>query len=128
MAEGPAYKKEELESVFTACIALSAMDGDISIEELKPVVEFMEVNWDQTYGDINQAVVTARDRATEILKAHSLKESLEDIASELSGSLDNAQRRAVLGLLERILHIDGEAHEFEHGLYGIFAKSFGLEH
>lgn len=124
MSGDGAYKKEDLEKIMASCIAMSTMDGDMHIEELKPVVKFIEGRWQGDYGDINQMVASAKEEAGELLKSSSLTESIGGIAGALSGSLDQAQKEAVLGLLAEVLHADGKGHDMEHAMYEIFVKKF----
>ncbi len=124
MSDQQLYKREDLEKIFSACIAMSTLDGEIHLDELKPVVSFIEGTWQSEYGDINKLSEEANERALEILKSHSLYESLGGIAESLSGSLDPGQKDAVLKLLTTVIHADGEGHEMEHGMYDIFVKKF----
>ena len=118
------YLKEDLEKILSSCIAMSTLDGEIHIDELQPVVNFIEGKWQGDYGDINQMMVSAKDGAGELLKSSSLTESIGGIAGALSGSLGQAQKDAVLGLLKEVLHADGEGHEMEHAMYDIFVNKF----
>ncbi len=124
MSGDGAYKKEDLEKIMASCIAMSTMDGEMHIEELQPVVKFIESRWQGDYGDINQMVASAKEGAGELLKSSSLTESIGGIAEALSGSLDQAQKGAVLGLLAEVLNADGKGHDMEHAMYEIFAKKF----
>ncbi len=124
MSGDGAYKKEDLEKILASCIAMSTLDGEIHIDELQPVVNFIEGRWQGEYGDINQMVASAKEGAGELLKSSSLTESIGGIAGALSGSLDQAQKGAVLGLLKEVLHADGEGHDMEHAMYEIFVNKF----
>ncbi|MCK4910423.1 MAG: TerB family tellurite resistance protein [Thermodesulfovibrionales bacterium] len=124
MSDDGAYKKEDLEKILSSCIAMSTLDGEIHIDELQPVVKFIEGRWQGDYGDINQMMGSAQKGAGELLKSSSLTESIGGIAGGLSGSLDQAQKDAVLELLKEVLHADGEGHEMEHAMYDIFVKKF----
>ncbi|HEB01611.1 MAG TPA: hypothetical protein ENI12_00075 [Nitrospirae bacterium] len=124
MSDQQQYRREDLEKIFTACIAMSTLDGEIHLDEIKPVVSFIEGRWQSGYGDINKLSEEANESALEILKSHSLYKSLGGIAESLSGSLDQGQKDAVLKLLSTVLHADGEGHEMEHGMYDIFTRKF----
>ncbi len=124
MSDQQPYRREDLEKIFSACIAMSTLDGEIHLEELKPVASFMEGAWQSGYGDINQLAAEAKESAGGILKSRSLYESLVGIAWSLSGSLEQGQKDEVLKLLSTVLHADGEGHEMEHGMYDIFVRKF----
>lgn len=118
------FSKEDLEKIMASCIAMATMDGEITKEEIHPVVEFVESNWAGDYGDINDFSAKARDGAEEILKSSSLTESITQVADSLSRSLDEEQQERVLELLSVVLHADDEGHELEHGMYNIFIQKF----
>ena len=124
MSELKTYQREVLEKIFSSCIAMSTLDGEIHLDELKPAVSFIESRWQSEHGDINEMLVQARESAGEILKSSSLSESIGGVAESLSGSMDESQKNEVLELLKIILHADGEAHDMEHGMYEIFARKF----
>ena len=124
MSDDGAYKKEDLEKILASCIAMSTLDGEMHIDELKAAANFIEDKWQGAYGDINQMMASAKESAGELLQSSSLTESIGGIAGALSGSLDQAQKDAVLGLLKEVLHADGEGHEMEHGMYDIFVHKF----
>ena len=118
------YKKEDLENILASCIAMSTMDGEMQMDELKPVVAFIEGKWQSEHGDINQMLEGAQRGAAEILKSSSLTESIGKIAETLAGSMDQTQKDAVLDLLKEVLHADGEGHEMEHAMHDIFSDKF----
>ncbi len=124
MSEDGAYKKDDLEGILASCIALSTLDGEIHIDELQPVVKFIEGRWQGPYGDINQMMASAKEGAGAILKSSSLTKSIGGVAEALSDSLDQQQKEAVLELLKEVLHADGEGHDMEHAMYEIFANKF----
>jgi uncharacterized protein YpuA (DUF1002 family) len=112
------FSKENLEKIMASCIAMATLDGEITEDEIHPVVAFVENNWKSDYGDINDFSVKARDGAEDILKSSSLTESIGEIADSLSSSLD------VLKLLSVVLHADDEGHDLEHAMYNIFTQRF----
>jgi uncharacterized tellurite resistance protein B-like protein len=118
------FSKEDLEKIMASCIAMATLDGEITEDEIHPVVAFIESNWTSDYGDINQFSAKARDGAETILKSSSLTGSIGEIADSLSRSLDEQQKESVLKLLAVVLHADDEGHDLEHGMYNIFIQRF----
>ena len=118
------FSKENLENIMASCIAMATLDGEITEDEIHPVVAFVESNWTSDYGDINDFSAKARDGAEDILKSSSLTESIGEIADSLSNSLDAEQKESVLKLLSVVLHADDEGHDLEHGMYNIFVQRF----
>jgi uncharacterized tellurite resistance protein B-like protein len=118
------FSKENLEKIMASCIAMATLDGEITEDEIHPVVAFVENNWKSDYGDINDFSVKARDGAEDILKSSSLTESIGEIADSLSSSLDAEQKESVLKLLSVVLHADDEGHDLEHAMYNIFTQRF----
>ena len=118
------FSKENLERIMSSCIAMATLDGEITEDEIHPVVAFVESNWTSDYGDINDFSAKARDGAEDILKSSSLTESIGEIADSLSNSLDAEQKESVLKLLSVVLHADDEGHDLEHGMYNIFVQRF----
>lgn len=124
MADKLTFKKEDLEKIITSCFAMAAMDGEVTEDELRPVVAFVENYWQSDYGDINQFSAKAMEKAGGTLNASSLNESIGEIAESLSRSLDGQHRESVLKLLSVVLHADDEGHDLEHGMYHIFVDKF----
>jgi uncharacterized tellurite resistance protein B-like protein len=118
------FGKEDLEKIMASCIAMATLDGEITEDEIHPVVEFVESNWNSDYGDINSLSAKAQEGAGKILNASSLTESITEIAGSLSRSLDEQQKESVLKLLAVVLHADDEGHDLEHGMYNIFVHLF----
>jgi uncharacterized tellurite resistance protein B-like protein len=118
------FSKVDLEKIMASCMAMATMDGEIKADELRPVVAFVEGNWQSGFGDINQLSEKAHEGAGELLKSGSLFDAISEVAVALSEKLDDEQKDSVLKLLSEVLHADDEGHEMEHGMYDIFQNKF----